>query len=80
MDERVAFFKIGETTAAHAAVVHATAANPSTTASSPFAEAAKAPSVSAPKRAVTAARGGPVGRMQSALAVAIKDKPEWEEF
>ena len=24
--------------------------------------------------------GGPVGRMQNALAAAIKDGPEWEEF
>jgi hypothetical protein len=24
--------------------------------------------------------GGPVGRMQTALAAAIKDSPEWEEF
>ena len=80
MDERVAFFKIGETTAAHATAAHATAAKPKNAAGSPLAEAAKAPSASAPKRAATAARGGPVGRMQSALAVAIKDKPEWEEF
>jgi hypothetical protein len=38
--------------------------------------------IAAPRRAVAAANGGggPVGRMQTALATAIHDDPEWKEF
>jgi hypothetical protein len=35
---------------------------------------------SKPKAAAGMNGGGPVGRMQTALAAAIKDSPEWEEF
>ena len=41
----------------------------------------KRPPVAVPKRVVAANRGGgPVGRMQTALATAIHDDPEWKEF
>jgi hypothetical protein len=34
-----------------------------------------------PRRAVANGKGGgPVGRMQAALATAIHDDPEWKEF
>ncbi len=36
--------------------------------------------VTKPKAAAGMNGGGPVGRMQTALAAAIKDGPEWEEF
>ncbi len=42
-------------------------------------KAAAKPAVK-PKAAAGMNGGGPVGRMQSALAAAIKDGPEWEEF
>ena len=34
----------------------------------------------AAKRAPVAAKGGPVGRMQAALAVAVNQNPDWKEF
>jgi methyl-accepting chemotaxis protein len=40
--------------------------------------APKRPAAPAPKRA--AARGGPVGRMQAGLAVAVNKTPDWKEF
>jgi methyl-accepting chemotaxis protein len=36
--------------------------------------------VAAPKRAVAGNSGGPVGRMQTALATAVKADPDWKEF
>jgi methyl-accepting chemotaxis protein len=38
----------------------------------------KAPPTASPKRPVAA--GGPVGRMQSTLATALKNDPDWKEF
>jgi hypothetical protein len=35
------------------------------------------PNKPAPKRAVN---GGPVGRMQAALATAVRSDPDWQEF
>jgi methyl-accepting chemotaxis protein len=71
MDERVAYFKVedGDAKAGAAAASH-----------KPAAERKSAPA-SAPKRAAPPARrGGPVGRMQSALATAIAADNEMEEF
>ena len=34
----------------------------------------------APKRAAGLNGGGPVGRMQSALATAVRNDPDWQEF
>jgi methyl-accepting chemotaxis protein len=73
MDERVAFFKLAEAVApAHERhVVHATPLRGPA--------AAKQPPAAAAKRAV-AIRGGPVGRMQAALATAVSDDADWKEF
>ena len=82
MDERVAFFHID----GNAAVAQPHAQPKMQT--KPAAAAPRAPAVT-PKRppivttkraAVNGKGGGPVGRMQSALATAIKDDPEWKEF
>jgi len=82
MSDRVAFFRIdnaavGAAPPVAAAKVQPIAAVASRTAPVP----AKRPPVAAPKRAATVGRGGgPVGRMQAALATAIHDDPEWKEF
>jgi methyl-accepting chemotaxis protein len=64
MTQRVAFFRIDGTGVAEYA-----APAPQTPVK------AKAPAAPAPAR-----RGGIVGRMQSALATALKQDPDWEEF
>ena len=72
MDERVAFFRLDQS----AVSSHA-----------PRPAAARAPAV-APRRAgpapkaapKRAASGGPVGRMQSALATAVRADSDWKEF
>jgi electron transfer flavoprotein alpha subunit len=85
MTERVAFFRIdhGVAGAASPRVEMKAQAQPIAAAASratPVA-AAKRPPVVAPKRVAAAGRGGgPVGRMQAALASAIHDDPEWKEF
>jgi methyl-accepting chemotaxis protein len=66
MDRRVAFFQVGE---AESEKTPARTAAPSVK-----------PQPAAPKRAAARANGGPVGRMQSALATAVKHNPEWKEF
>jgi hypothetical protein len=41
----------------------------------------KRPAAAASKRAAPAAKsGGPVGRMQAGLAVAVNKTPDWKEF
>ncbi|MGA3310816.1 MAG: hypothetical protein ABSD08_19725, partial [Xanthobacteraceae bacterium] len=40
----------------------------------------RAGATAAARPAVAAAARGPVGRMQAALATAIKDDPDWKEF
>jgi methyl-accepting chemotaxis protein len=59
MDQRVSFFKLGDTAAA---------GMPSRVVAL------------APKRAPAEAKGGPVRRMQTGLAVAVKQSPDWKEF
>ncbi len=70
MDERVSFFRLGDAVTAHA--VSAGASKPKVEAPKPklFAAAAKRP-------VVAAARGGPVGRMQTALAAKIQEDAEF---
>jgi methyl-accepting chemotaxis protein len=83
MDERVAFFRIDGAAAAVAAPSRAEPkVQPKAAAASRTPAAApKRPPVVAPKRAAANGRGGgPVGRMQTALATAIHDDPEWKEF
>jgi hypothetical protein len=67
MDERVSFFRLGDGAAADA---------PARVTMMP-----KRPAATAPKRAAPAAKGGgPVGRMQASLAVAVNKTPDWKEF
>ena len=84
MDERVAFFRIDGAATGAAAPRAETKARPMAAAAASKAApapAAKRQPVAAPKRAASAVRGGgPVGRMQTALATAIHDDPEWKEF
>ena len=82
MDERVAFFRIdgnaavSEPARAETKVRPMAAAAPRTPAATP-----KRPPVVTPRRAVANGKGGgPVGRMQAALATAVQDDPEWKEF
>jgi methyl-accepting chemotaxis protein len=46
----------------------------------PVAAAARPARPAAPKRAAALNGGGPVGRMQSALATAVRSDPDWQEF
>ena len=72
MDERVAFFKL------NAAAEDRPLANPAARKQHPAAAPKKQPTAT-PKRA--AVNGvGPVGRMQAALATAVKSEPDWKEF
>ena len=70
MDERVAFFKL------NAAAEDRPAAKPAAREHSP------APKSSQPQRRNCCRRygGGPVRRMQAALATAVKSEPDWKEF
>ncbi len=85
MTERVAFFRIDSAGTGAAPPRAAMKAQPQPIAATasratPVA-VAKRPPVAAPKRVAAASRGGgPVGRMQTALATAIHDDPEWKEF
>jgi methyl-accepting chemotaxis protein len=90
MNEQVAVFHLGDD-ADHGAPAVAAVKRPmsapaskasarvATAAAKPTAKAAAKP-VAKPKAAAGMNGGGPVGRMQNALAAAIKDSPEWEEF
>ncbi len=90
MDERVSFFKLNGTTenrpAAKPAPVReqrpATAAPPSRGPAAVKQPAApKQQPAAAPKRAAVATNaGGPVRRMQAALATAVNSEPDWKEF
>ena len=90
MDERVAFFRIDGNAAVaqpHAEPKVQPKVQPKTAAAggsrAPLPAPKRAPVVKpAPRRSAAAANGGggPVGRMQSALATAIHDDPEWKEF
>jgi methyl-accepting chemotaxis protein len=73
MGERISFFRIGhtETRAAPAAKPQVAARRPAAT--------MKAPTTPS-KRPAAGANRGPAGRMQSALATAIKDDSDWKEF
>jgi methyl-accepting chemotaxis protein len=46
----------------------------------PVAAPAKPAKPAAPKRAAALNGGGPVGRMQAALATAVRSDPDWQEF
>jgi methyl-accepting chemotaxis protein len=72
MGERISFFRIGHTE------TRAPAAKPQTAAGRPAATM-KVPATPS-KRPAAGANRGPAGRMQSALATAIKDDSDWKEF
>jgi methyl-accepting chemotaxis protein len=74
MGERISFFRVGNSEA-HAAP----AARPPAAARRP-AVALKAQPTTPSKRPAAGANRGPAGRMQSALATAIKDDSDWKEF
>jgi methyl-accepting chemotaxis protein len=77
MDERVGFFRLdGAAVGAGGNAMRPAAAAPK---QQPVAAPKRQPAA-APRRAAGAANGGPVGRMQSALATAVKEDPEWKEF
>jgi methyl-accepting chemotaxis protein len=90
MDQRVSAFRLDESAAAHApqpvvSAARASAAAPKRTAA-PKAAASKtagpkaaAAKPAAPKRAANGG-GGPVGRMQAALATAVQADADWKEF
>jgi methyl-accepting chemotaxis protein len=72
MGERISFFRVGQET--NAAPSHRSAPAPKPQV------AARRPAAPSPKRAVAGANRGPVGRMQTSLATAIKEDPDWKEF
>jgi methyl-accepting chemotaxis protein len=67
MDERVSFFKLGNSA-------------PVSAPSKVVAMAPKRPAAPAQKRPPAGANRGPVGRMQAGLAAAVKKNPDWKEF
>ena len=77
MDERVSIFRVDEAVAASA---------PASIDPAPIRSAASNPRIAARqastagKRSVAATNRGPVGRMQTALASAVKNDPDWQEF
>jgi methyl-accepting chemotaxis protein len=83
MDERVAFFQLREG-AGNAQFSHSAASNdgdaaeeaPQRPAATPARPTPIRQPAAAPKRAVA----GPARRMQTSLATALKDDPEWKEF
>jgi methyl-accepting chemotaxis protein len=78
MGERVAFFQTEAGVATHATGASNATPKPHLVAK-PAAVVEKAAQARAPKRSA-AASGGPVGRMQAAIAVAVKEEPAWQEF
>jgi methyl-accepting chemotaxis protein len=84
MDERVAFFKLDIAAEGGQTAQPANAREQRPVAAAPSRGPAAAPKrqpVVAPKRAAAGANGGgPVRRMQTALATAVKSDPDWKEF
>jgi methyl-accepting chemotaxis protein len=78
MDERVAFFQLDES--AVSGGVTRTVVTAAVPAHKTTVFPAAKPTPSAARQANGAAKRGPVGHMQSALATAIKQAPDWKEF
>jgi methyl-accepting chemotaxis protein len=76
MEQRVSFFRVGDKAAGGSPARAVAMAPKRAPAPAPKLVAA----VPAAKRALTAAKGGPVGRMQAGLAVAVNQSPDWKEF
>jgi methyl-accepting chemotaxis protein len=81
MNQKVAFFKLDEHVDAHVAKAPAPvtrmAAKPAARVPAPVRKPASAAVASA---AVNGRRGGPVGRMQAAVATAMAEDLDWKEF
>ena len=79
MAEQVGIFHVGDAQSAPA-----TRQPPVAAFKRPAAEATRQPPAAPTKRVPpptgSVRRGGPVGRMQAALATAINDDPQWKEF
>jgi methyl-accepting chemotaxis protein len=85
MNEKVAFFKLDEQAEArparHAVKTPAPAAVTRMAAKpAKGVPVRKAPSAAVAAAAVNGRRGGPVGRMQAAVATAMAEDPDWKEF
>jgi methyl-accepting chemotaxis protein len=83
MNEKVAFFKLDQQVETVAVRKPAAAAPARKAPPPPKREAApvrKAPSAAVAAKAVAGRRGGPVGRMQAAVATAMAEDPDWKEF
>ena len=81
MDERVAFFKLAAGSDLARPVASKPAATPPTRGPAAVKAPAKAASTAPLKRpAAHAGKGGPVGRIQPALATAVNDDSDWKEF
>jgi methyl-accepting chemotaxis protein len=79
MNQKVAFFKLdehGDDPAVHAAPVPAARKAIEPRATAPV----RKPSPAVAAAAVSGRRGGPVGRMQAAVATAMAEDPDWKEF
>jgi methyl-accepting chemotaxis protein len=81
MNQKVAFFKLDEHVDAHLAKAPAPvtrmAAKPAARVPAPVRKPASATVASA---AVNGRRGGPVGRLQAAVATAVAEDKDWQEF
>lgn len=82
MDERVALFKVRPTSDISAPAAAAPVERPAPPVAAPRQEAPAPKRAAQPKRAARAANGhgGPVGKMQAGLAVALKNDVDWQEF
>jgi methyl-accepting chemotaxis protein len=76
MNDRVSFFRLNDS---HGQVVRAPS-KPAPAKPAPAKPAASEKAAGLSGEAKPAKRGGIVGRMQNALATALKKDPEWEEF
>jgi methyl-accepting chemotaxis protein len=74
MGERISFFRVGQ------AETNAAPSHRSAPAPKPQVAARRPAAPPPPKRTVAGTNRGPVGRMQTSLATAIKDDPDWKEF
>jgi methyl-accepting chemotaxis protein len=83
MNQKVAFFKLDEHASdhiAHAAPAPITRAVPEAPKKAAPVAARKPVAAAATAAAVNGRRGGPVARMQAAVASALAEDPDWKEF
>jgi methyl-accepting chemotaxis protein len=80
MNQKVAFFKLDEHADSHVAKAATPAPVTRIAAKRGAAPVRKAASTAVAAAAVNGRRGGPVGRMQAAVATAMAEDPDWKEF